>query len=72
MFPLLETDHTLTLFLCLTDELDVTLLNFLFLHLTQMNTSGIFVFFILAQERWIHVRHLLHSIIGLPANGLVQ
>jgi len=50
-FPLLETDHTLTLFLCLTDELDVTLLNFLFLHLTQMNTSGIFVFFILAQER---------------------
>jgi hypothetical protein len=51
MLLLPESDHTLTLFLCLTDELDVTLVNFLFLHLTQMNTSGMFVFFILAQER---------------------
>lgn len=71
MFVFPETHHTLTLFLCLMDEL-VTLLSFLLLHFTQMNTSGMFVFLILAHDRWIHVRHLLHSIMGLPANGLVQ
>lgn len=41
-------------------------------HFWQTNTSGTLDFRILAQERWTHVVHSLHSIMGLPENGLPQ
>jgi hypothetical protein len=41
-------------------------------HLWQMNSSGIFDLRILAHDKWTHVKHSEHSIMGRPANGFIQ
>lgn len=68
--------HTLNLFLCRYFEGDGDISSGerlpLFVHLTQIKTSGMLLRLILAHDRCIHVRHWLHSIIGRPANGFVQ
>lgn len=41
-------------------------------HLWHMYVSGTWLLRILAQDRWIQVLHLLHSIMARPANGFMQ
>lgn len=41
-------------------------------HLWHTYVSGTWLLRILAQDRWIQVLHLLHSIMARPANGFMQ
>ena len=64
--------YALIILLSLRTRLDFRVVNLDSLHRWHSNSLGMLDLRIFAQDKWIQVRHVEHSIMGRPANGFMQ
>lgn len=64
--------YALIIFFSLRIRVDFLVVNLDSLHFWQIKSSGMLDFRIFAHDKWIHVKHSEHSIMGLPEKGLLQ